>query len=66
MVLGFSGIEIDPLGRSGKPCVKGTGITVGDVLGWLAGGMTMEEIVHDFPELSKEKILEVLAYAAAR
>ena len=66
MVLGFSGIEIDPLRRSGKPCVKGTRITVGDVLGWLAGGMTIEEIVYDFPELSKQSILEVLAYAAAR
>ena len=66
MLLGFSGIEIDPLRRSGKPCVKGTRITVGDVLGWLASGMTSKEIIHDFPELSEQNILEVLAYAAAK
>ena len=66
MVLGFEGIEIDPLRRSGKPCVKGTRITVGDVLGWLATGMSFAEIIEDFPELSEDSIREVLAYAATR
>lgn len=52
--------------RGGKPCVRGLRITVQDVLGWLASGMTTEEIVHDYPELSRDDILACLAWAAAR
>ena len=52
--------------RSGKPCVKGTRITVYDVLSWLANGMPTKEILEDFPELSAEQIYACLAYAADR
>lgn len=57
-------IEIDPEVRFGKPCIKGTRITVYDVLGWLAAGMTMEEIIEDYPALKREHILACLAYSA--
>lgn len=59
-------IEITPDRRSGKPCIKQTRITVYDVLGWLAQGMSVPEIVEDFPELNKEQIQACLAYAAER
>jgi uncharacterized protein (DUF433 family) len=52
--------------RSGKPCIKGTRITVYDVLEYLAGGMTEAEIVADFPDLKSEDIRACLAFAAAR
>ncbi|MBI5914220.1 MAG: DUF433 domain-containing protein [Bacteroidetes bacterium] len=59
-------ISIDTNIRFGKPCVKGTRIAVGDILGWLAAGMTNEEIIEDFPELSIEAIRAALAFAADR
>jgi uncharacterized protein (DUF433 family) len=59
-------ITIEPGKRGGKPCVRGMRITVGDVLGWLAAGMTELEIVEDFPELTKDDILACLAFAAAK
>lgn len=59
-------IEITPGKRSGKPCIKHTRITVYDVLGWLAQGMTTVEIIEDYPELSAEQIQACLAYAADR
>ena len=52
--------------RSGKPCIKGTRITVGDILKWLASGMTSRQIVEDFPELKEEHIQAALAFAVAR
>lgn len=52
--------------RNGKPCIKGTRITVTDVLEYLAGGMTEDEILRDFPDLKKEHIRAALAVAAAR
>lgn len=57
-------IVIEPGKRSGKPCVKGTRMTVYDVLSYLASGMSFEEILKDFPKLTKEDILACLAYAA--
>ena len=59
-------IEMAPGKRSGKPCIKKTRISVYDVLGWLASGMTSQEIIDDFPELSQEHIQACLAYAAER
>jgi len=59
-------ISVDPAVRSGKPCIKGTRITVYDVLEYLAGGMTESEIVEDFPDLKAEDIRACLAFAAAR
>lgn len=59
-------ITIEPGKRSGKPCVRGMRITVGDVLGYLAAGMTIPEILDDFDELTEEDIRACLAYAADR
>ena len=52
--------------RGGRPVVRGMRIAVSDVLGWLAAGMSHEEIIHDFPELTEEDIRACLAYAADR
>lgn len=59
-------IVIDPGIRFGKPCIKGTRISVGDILAWLSDGMNHEEIMADFPELSQEGILAALAFASNR
>jgi uncharacterized protein (DUF433 family) len=58
-------ITVEPGKRGGKPCVRGLRITVYDVLEYLAGGMTYDEVVADFPELTLEDILACLAWAAA-
>jgi len=59
-------IVINPEVRSGKPCVFGTRITVSDVLSYLASGMTVAEMIEDFPELNQESISAVLNFAAHR
>ncbi len=59
-------IEVRSGVRSGKPCFKGTRITVYDVLEYLAGGMTPEEIVEDFPDLTDRHIRAALEFAALR
>ena len=59
-------ITLDPAVRSGKPVVRGTRITVTDVLEYLAGGMTVDEVLLDFPDLAPEDIQAVLLYAAER
>jgi uncharacterized protein (DUF433 family) len=59
-------IVIDPAIRFGKPSVRGTRITVGDVLSYLASGMSEEQIVADFPQLTSDDIRACLAYAAER
>jgi uncharacterized protein (DUF433 family) len=59
-------ITIEPGKRSGKPCIRGLRITVGDVLGYLAAGMTHAEILRDFPYLTEEDIRACLAFAADR
>ena len=59
-------ILIDPAIRFGKPCVRGTRITVGDVLSYLASGMREVEILADFPQLTSDDIRACLAYAAER
>jgi uncharacterized protein (DUF433 family) len=59
-------IVIDPAVRFGKPCVRGTRITVGDVLSYLASGMREDNILADFPQLTSEDIRACLAYAADR
>jgi uncharacterized protein (DUF433 family) len=59
-------ITLEPGKRGGQPCVRGMRITVANVLGWLAAGMSHQQIVDDFPELTHEDILAVLAYAADR
>lgn len=59
-------ITIKPGNRSGKPCIRGMRITVQDVLEYLAGGMSEEEIISDFPELTHEDIRACLTFAANR
>jgi uncharacterized protein (DUF433 family) len=59
-------ITIEPGKRSGKPCIRRMRITVYDILGYLAGGMTEAEILEDFPELTSEDIEACLAFAAER
>jgi uncharacterized protein (DUF433 family) len=59
-------ITIDPLIRSGKPCVRGTRIAVADVLDYLGGGMTIAEVLEDFPDLTAEDIQACLSFAADR
>lgn len=59
-------ITLDPLIRSGKPCIKGTRIAVADVLDYLGGGMTATEILDDFPDLKAEDIQACLIFAAER
>ena len=59
-------IVIDPEIRFGKPTVRGTRMTVGDVLGYMAGGMSHEAILADFPQLAREDLLACLAFAAER
>lgn len=57
-------IEIVPEKRFGRPCIKGTRISVYDILNWLANGMNKNEIIEDFPELSEEQINACLFFAA--
>jgi uncharacterized protein (DUF433 family) len=57
-------ITIDPGKRSGKPCIRGLRITVYDVLGYLAAGMSHAEILADFPDLTEADIRACLAFAA--
>jgi uncharacterized protein (DUF433 family) len=59
-------IVIDAEIRFGKPCVRGTRITVGDVLSYLASGMSEQEILSDFPQLTRDDIRACLAFAAER
>ena len=57
-------ITIEPGKRSGKPCIRGLRITVYDVLGYMAAGMSHEEILADFPDLTETDIRACLAFAA--
>jgi uncharacterized protein (DUF433 family) len=59
-------IVIDPEIRFGKPSVRGTRITVGDVLSYLASGMTEQQVLADFPQLTSDDIRACLAFAAER
>jgi uncharacterized protein (DUF433 family) len=59
-------ITIDPNKRGGKPCIRGLRFTVYDVLEYLASGMSMDDILADFPDLVRDDILAALAFAADR
>jgi uncharacterized protein (DUF433 family) len=59
-------IWLDPDRRSGKPCVRETRITVGNILGWLSAGMSIDEIVSEYEQLTRPDVLACLSYAAAR
>jgi len=59
-------VSINPEVRFGKPCITGTRIAVGDILSWLASGMTYKEIEEDYPDIKEEDIMAALAFAANR
>ena len=59
-------ITQEPGKRGGRPCIRGMRIAVADVLGWLSVGMSHDEIIADFPELTEADIRAALAYAADR
>ncbi len=59
-------ITIESGKRGGRPCVRGMRIAVADVLGWLAAGMSEQDILKDYPELTETDIRACLAYAADR
>ncbi len=59
-------IVMDPLVRSGKPCVRGTRITVADVFDYLGGGMSAAEVLEDFPDLTAEDLQACFSFAADR
>lgn len=59
-------ITIEPGKRGGKPCIRHMRISVYDVLGWLASGMSQQEILRDYPELTLEDIQACLKFAADR
>jgi uncharacterized protein (DUF433 family) len=59
-------ITIDPRIRFGKPCIRGTRITVGDILQWLSEGIPVPEILDDYPQLKEIHIKSALAFAANR
>ena len=59
-------ITIEPGKRSGKPCIRNMRITVEDILRYLASGMTVDEIMEDFPELTRQDILVALEFSANR
>lgn len=59
-------ITLEPGKRGGQPCIRGLRITVYDVLGWLASGMSQDDILRDHPDLEAEDIKACLAFAAER
>jgi uncharacterized protein (DUF433 family) len=59
-------ISIEPAKRGGKPCLRGLRISVYDILDYLAGGMSEDEILSDFPDLERDDIRAALAFAADR
>ena len=59
-------ITLDPLVRNGKPCIRGTRIAVADVFEYLGGGMSIAEILEDFPDLTAEDIQACFSFAAER
>ena len=59
-------ITIEPGKRGGRPCIRGMWISVYDILGWLAAGMTNDQILEEYPELTVDDIRAALAYAADR
>ncbi len=63
--MAFSRITIDPAKMGGRPCIRGMRVTVGMILGQLAAGRTIEEVLEDYPYVEREDVLAALDYAAA-
>ncbi len=59
-------ITLEPGKRGGRPCIRGLRISVYDVLSMLSSGMSQQDVLDDFPELTEQDIMAVLAYAADR
>ena len=59
-------ITVEPGKRGGRPCIRGMRIAVADILGWLAAGMSHEQVLSEYPELTEDDIRAALAYAADR
>lgn len=59
-------ITLDPRVMGGKPCIRGMRVTVGTIVGLIASGKTIDEVLVDYPYLEREDVLEALAYAAWR
>ena len=59
-------ITLEPGKRSGQPCIRGLRMSVADVLGYLASGLSVDEVLADFPDLERADVLAALAYAADR
>ena len=59
-------ITLEPGKRGGRPCIRGSRITVYDILGWLASGMSNDDIVREYPELTVNDILAALAFSSDR
>lgn len=59
-------ITIEPDKRGGRPCIRGMRITVYDILGWLAAGMSTEDVIREYPELTVDDVRAALAFAADR
>ncbi len=57
--------RVDPQICGGKPCIRGTRIMVKNILGMLAGGYDMEQILHAYPDLSRDDVVAALDYASA-
>lgn len=67
MTVAYAGIITqEPGKRGGRPCIRGMRIAVADILGWLAAGMSHDDILGDCPELTEDDIRAALAYAADR
>jgi uncharacterized protein (DUF433 family) len=62
----FDRITLDPLQMGGRPCIRGMRITVGTIVGQLGGGVAIDEILADYPYLTREDVLQALSYAAWR
>lgn len=63
--MAFERITVDPAQMGGRPCIGGMRVTVAMILGQLAGGQTVEEVLADYPYLEREDVLAALEYAAA-
>lgn len=62
----FSRITLDPQVMGGKPCIRGMRVTVGTVVGLIAAGKNIEEVLAEYPYLEREDVLQALSYAAWR
>lgn len=62
----FSRITFDPQVMGGKPCIRGMRVTVGALVGLIAAGKTIEEVLTEYPYLEREDVLQALSYAAWR